>query len=418
MFTLKNVEQYVKNRIGVDRCCNSESFIAATLKNQRNKLKMTLEETTSGICSKSYMSKIENNQLVGDEEILGLLFERVNINYNDLKETEVNDYSGSVLKNFIFGNFEEIKNIYEKTQNTYFFVNDSFVKAMYHLIIQKDTSAFELEIIALDNVKDSFNNYQTNYLFIILIEYYLSTNNYNYAYEYLNQVNKLKINDIYQKWYLISSRFIICANLNMKNECYLAYEKLKEEFNSGFPIKKQIKLRLLFMEMFPDDNTIDDLDNLNNDYLPNEYEDDFIYTKFIIFIKLKMYKNAIEWFNEKCSFEPKYVALFGYVVFNMLKNNKNDDYRHEFLDSIRSINRINNSKIHYIFIRLIQMKLNQVSSEEIVEFLREKVIKNNLMYKNRFYSVYFAKTYLENLTNHSRYKEALNFALNNLNLIN
>jgi len=52
---------------------------------QQNMKQITLAK---GICSTSYLSKIENNQTVPSEDVLHLLLNRLNLNYQDLSTAE------------------------------------------------------------------------------------------------------------------------------------------------------------------------------------------------------------------------------------------------------------------------------------------------------------------------------------------
>ena len=57
------------------------SFYSYFLKRKRIEKGMKLEDVSSGICSISYLSRIENNQSKPDEDSLKLLFERLDLNY-------------------------------------------------------------------------------------------------------------------------------------------------------------------------------------------------------------------------------------------------------------------------------------------------------------------------------------------------
>src|SRR5690606_8560056 len=56
--------------------------IGSIIKHQRKSMNLTLEESAEGICSVSYLSKIENNQLMPSEKYIELFQEKFNV---DLK---------------------------------------------------------------------------------------------------------------------------------------------------------------------------------------------------------------------------------------------------------------------------------------------------------------------------------------------
>lgn len=61
---------------------------------KRLQQKMTQEELCQGICSVSYLSKIENGKIEASEEILQLLCARLEIAVTDLRDVE-EDVKGS-----------------------------------------------------------------------------------------------------------------------------------------------------------------------------------------------------------------------------------------------------------------------------------------------------------------------------------
>lgn len=68
--------------------------IGSALKMKRKELKMTLEESSEGICSISYLSKLENNLIEPNDVFVSLLMKRLNI--SEEKEIEVGAYKNDL----------------------------------------------------------------------------------------------------------------------------------------------------------------------------------------------------------------------------------------------------------------------------------------------------------------------------------
>ncbi len=62
-----------------------------------------------GICSVSYLSKLENNAIKPSEDYVRALLERVNINYDDIAKNNYDTEILEVVKLYFYGNTEEIK---------------------------------------------------------------------------------------------------------------------------------------------------------------------------------------------------------------------------------------------------------------------------------------------------------------------
>lgn len=61
------------------------------IKKQRKELDISLEALSHGVCSPSYLSKIENNILVANDDIYNLLFKKLGISTMDtIKEKKLN----------------------------------------------------------------------------------------------------------------------------------------------------------------------------------------------------------------------------------------------------------------------------------------------------------------------------------------
>ncbi len=60
------------------------------VKMYRIKNGFTQEDLSEGICTPSYLSRIENSHVIADIEIYQLLFQRMNIKFNEFYEESLN----------------------------------------------------------------------------------------------------------------------------------------------------------------------------------------------------------------------------------------------------------------------------------------------------------------------------------------
>ena len=65
-----------------NRKCNKNYLYSQIIRNERSRKKMTLQEISKGICSVSYLCKLEKNDIIPDESYVRAIFERANIDYN------------------------------------------------------------------------------------------------------------------------------------------------------------------------------------------------------------------------------------------------------------------------------------------------------------------------------------------------
>ena len=80
---------------------NDKAKLAKFLKRRRMELGYTLEEVSEGICSTSYLSKIENCQVDVDDNYYHMLFERLNLEYETIVEHRMVPIYPEIIKAYL-----------------------------------------------------------------------------------------------------------------------------------------------------------------------------------------------------------------------------------------------------------------------------------------------------------------------------
>lgn len=417
---LKNIAEFFAKRIKEDRhvihCVH-----AATLKNERIRSNLTLEDITAGICSKSYLSKIENNLLSPDPCVMRLLFERVNIDYDKLLLYDRIIDLSECMNYYLYQQNDKIEMIYQSLDNDFFIARDSLIKILYYLT-KHNFQAFAQEISYLDDVKSSLNDYELLMLMFCTIEFYILNYQFNNANKYLDIIRSMPIEDNTLRSLFYQQRLIAACNLHNYVYIYKYYEKLRNEFQLGYPVKQQFYIKLLFLEAFSDNfDTLKELENMENDYIPEEYHDDYYYSKCLIMIKSGKYQDVIELLLKKKLFSPAFIALYSYCLKALKGLDRYIDelktYEEQFFTLNKSMHYDENDAIHLSFIKLMIMYLRNTKEYEIFDYMKNYLIINLPLYQHRFYSLYYANSYYHLLGRHSRYKDAYNFYLQNADLL-
>lgn len=135
---------------------------------QRLQQKMTQEELCQGICSVSYLSKIENGKIEASEEILQLLCTKLEIAVSDLRdvEEEVKEKLNQWLTSFVHLDKEKVEILYNELQAELQYVSDfeiiNYYKLLYtrYLIMKRDMPALEIELEKLKKVYKKCSPFQ------------------------------------------------------------------------------------------------------------------------------------------------------------------------------------------------------------------------------------------------------------------
>ncbi|VEU80356.1 helix-turn-helix domain-containing protein [Haploplasma axanthum] len=141
--------------------------IGSIIKHYRKERNYTLDDTSNGICSISYLCKVEKNQLIPSDIILPKLIKRLKINEEEINTNKKSDWVKEVLKDY---------NILKKMYNSVFYLKDyqsKLIKYTYNLLIKNDMIAAHKEYIDLTEYYTYFTEEEMCfYLYLIMINYY------------------------------------------------------------------------------------------------------------------------------------------------------------------------------------------------------------------------------------------------------
>lgn len=142
--------------------------IGTLIKYHRTKQGLTQNELAMGICSIPHLSKIENNSKEANEETIRLLLEKLNIQLQEVVESE--EYIESLLsdlqKHIFYVNKQEAADTFEKLveyEGMISFTKDIYLYELYKLryyIFTSNLELADLQLNLLNDLKRSFSQYE------------------------------------------------------------------------------------------------------------------------------------------------------------------------------------------------------------------------------------------------------------------
>lgn len=411
---LKNIEEFIERKHRAENQ-NPSSMYSATLKNKRLEMNMTLGDLTEGICSKSYVSKIENNLLVPDEYVMRLLFEKVDINYTDLVKSDCKNVLPDCVLYFLYHKYEAIDQVYQQLDDTYFIARNAIVKLFYYLSHQMHEQ-FITVVKQINEVKNTLEDDEFLTWMFCIVEYYIQTNQFRLAKKYLKILQDIKMHPSPLKSLFIQQRFIVACHLRDYVYAQKFYQKLRDLYIINYPYKRQFYEKLMFLETFYQEyNTLEELNHMAMDIIPEEYEQDFWYIKTIVLVKSNNYIAAIETMMDNELHDARYLALFGYCLKMLLAMPRRIPELKKYHDHFKMLHEKASLQeietIHMHFIQLMVLEINKAERHEIFDYLKNFILIHMANYQHRFYTKYYKDKYIELLGENSRYKEAYLFAL-------
>jgi HTH-type transcriptional regulator, quorum sensing regulator NprR len=181
--------------------------IGDRLKLTRLKKEMTQEEVAEGIISVSYLSKIENNQVTPSEEVLHLLYQRLEIDnlfnerMNELMKQMMLWYKAITDKNEwkAVEMYENIKKMIEyfndAEANTYFLLME-----MRYYLFMKNISAAEAAMMQIRELYNTFDHEMKYYYYKFVGLLYYCIEKYEEALEYYKKAEELFRLQSFPKW--------------------------------------------------------------------------------------------------------------------------------------------------------------------------------------------------------------------------
>lgn len=149
---------------------NTRFDFSSTLKKRRHDLDFTLAEASEGICSLSYLSKVENNQLAPSTDVIADLMEKLSIPEDIFKRPLVDVSMSEIGLMFLREDVKVIEDIRKKLKSNVFLYPEVLLETCLALINKKYLEAKNfLETIAF--VASSLNFEQLYFYLLLVIAY-------------------------------------------------------------------------------------------------------------------------------------------------------------------------------------------------------------------------------------------------------
>lgn len=235
-------------------------MIGSLIKSERISKEMKQITLSKGICSSSYLSKIENNQVFPNEEITQLLFQRLGIplEYMNKRNTKLHTLQqellklyGEVLKNRSYSFTKNSLHILSSTENKYLrnglFYLFNIVKIYILLALKENNSWIKKQLNLLYDYQSEFNSVEAFLFQKCLAIHYLRNNDLDLASRYLHELLNLLSSDKdeYEKADLSQMISTIYLSNNQLLLCIQYADKAIELFNNKVELKRVMEALLI-----------------------------------------------------------------------------------------------------------------------------------------------------------------------------
>ena len=404
--SLKTLQE--KYDVEINETTNS---LAKFLKRRRNELNRTLEDVSRGICSPSYLSKIENCQVEVDSYYYESLFEKLDLKYeNFIKERQVSFFP-KIMKYYLLEKYELLEEkLKEMVNGSLYCETELELVVLLNNIVSKNYDEAENLIEKIEKVRNTLTKEEL-YIFSFLITLFLYKT--NQTIDALEQVKVLIHNPFEEESYNIAvTDLAIDIYFNLGNETmfFTYYQELLRYKNQELLNNRKLfhELQSLVLEVKNGKKTIlaelEDLkltySNLDNNILVNYYLG-------LIYYYLEDYQKALEIVNVSNP-TPQLLSLEA-TILNKINNLEQSI---NFLTKIKQINFITKGEDVYLnYLEYIREKIEQYSYSKILSFLKSVALPH--ITKNYISFIYEEeiKEYLILCYELGKYKETIRLLL-------
>lgn len=419
----------------------SKKNIGSLIKFKRLEKNMTQKDLSDGICTTSYLSKIENDFVVADEEIYTLLFKRLELNYDSLQDLQQENIEINQRIEKWYWSLIEGKN--DIKENIYGLKEDSRISSELAIKFEIAYSRYLLKINEMEKAEIIIKNLQEtikpddgrNFFLLsnVLIFYYYLKGEYTNSLSIGLNLFKYKDKLFVREYEFANTYYYIALNyrkLYLYDMCIIYSNIALDIFDSHYDFKNSLRCHMLKGISF---NNLGYFKNALKSYtlamklleqLPEEerisYKGKLLNNIGYSYEKGKDYLNALINYKESLEITNDPVERIR-IIINLVRcslENKDKNSSKQWLQLGLDLVNENTPKQF-----LYQMKVyslihkENVNLKEIVELQTESITyfkKESLWQLVYDYSLIFARLY-ENI---SQYKKANNMHKNALYAFN
>lgn len=385
---------------------NDFQDIGGYIKKKRKELNVTQDIVSNGICSVSYLSKIENNQIIPKEFYVREIMDKLDVD-KEYYEKDINDslYLNRMLLGMFYLDDELIENTFEEIKEIEHNLTINICKLSYYVYFSKNDD--NQYVMMLENLVNNMNDFELKIYLIVASLYYISLEKFKTSLEILMLGSKIEITNDYLSALYGENIYLVKQRLLKKNCSSDDYERAQSVYNRFHNIKRSVLLALWKTYYISIENPSESLMLLKKIKVSflDEFSKDFFYLiKARSLFKTECLNESIVCLNNirenSTFFYQKNIMLFEICLLE-----KDNDMCLSINDILKSYKPDKFQLKHKVYYHYLLEK----DKDSIKEYLRDIAIPFSIKI-NDFYGLeMYINEIMEICITSSRYKEAVQF---------
>ena len=371
------------------------------IKKRRLELNYTQETLAKGICSNTYVSKIENNRVVPNQEQLFLIMEKMDMSIDEIgMPFQIVDYLEQSVEYFFFKDIENYSKLFKKIANLEFSSLVYIIRLGYFILIEnnEDAKIYYDEICRYYN---SLEDYGFATFLIYGCFYNIGINDYQSARHILDLIKGKLRND--ERLYALYSfqSYIVYGFLNLPNSAQINIDIAKNIFIIEGNTKRNIEV-LMYMNIFRAmEGTLGE-PKINKDHLLSLSRNQKNYYLLVLSINSNRGEEYIDLMDNQ---SPLYLEALFLKALEYYRQEKYEEFG-KMKKRLMSESKNSISELDYLeFIKFYETNNKTMIKEYLINFRLPNMIK-----KQNVYMINLISLELESIfSDKNRYKDAVTY---------
>ncbi|MFW5794422.1 MAG: helix-turn-helix domain-containing protein [Bacillota bacterium] len=373
------------------------------IRKKRKERKLTQEDLASGICSNTYISKAENNQVAIGEEQLYMIMEKLKVTTDEfLAPEDLIKYLNESINYFYLKDKESYKKIYEKIEKFEFQILAQVIKLGYLVLTEnyyKAKSIYEELFQYLSNLDD----YGFTVFMIYSSFYNLGISKFTEAKYMVDSIKIKSLNNNYLEDLFAYLKFLVYGNLHLFVKSNDYFSIALKCFTRAYNVQRINELLMwhnLFLMYSGENKALPAIDLIINSLSNNDKNR---------YLLMKAYKDSNpNRYIKKMETEDSEAYLFGLYILARYYYKKDKKEYNELKEKIRNVHYKVKPKIDFANLLMLREKQHLM-------FLKDYLINYCLKVAKENENIYLVKSITDEIVSilqeKNRYKDALTYEL-------
>jgi len=404
--SISSLRNRINKRIRQEDFKSDFQEIGGFIKKKRKELNVTQDVISKGICSVSYLSKIENNQIIPNEFYVKEIMGKLDVKESYYQKTSDDKlYLDKMIKSIFYLDDNMVTQVFEEIKEIKNNLVINICKLGYYVYFNKEDD--DQYVMMLENLVNNMTDLDLKaYLFLSSI-YFISKEKYKTALEVLLLCNKITITNDYLTALAAGCIYLVEQRLLMKNSSSDNFEIAQRIYKKYHNTKRAVKLELWKTHYLLKENpekAMKILDKLKETPMDDYFKDFYHFIKAQVLFEFGVYNECTITLS-KIGSESKFFYRKMILLFAICKKESDIGMLEEIKTILQKYKPDKFQLQHKVYYHYLLIE----NEEDLKEYLRDIAIPFSIQIDDIYGLEKYTNYVMEICINTSRYKEATQF---------